>query len=42
MSATQVAVFERMLAEGTTDPGVATQLAEARARLAALTSEVTP
>lgn len=38
----KVAVFERMLAEGTTDSGVATQLAEARARLAELTSEATP
>lgn len=38
----KVAVFERMLAEGTPDPGVATQLAEARARLAELTSEKTP
>jgi hypothetical protein len=37
----KVAVFERMLAEGTTDSSVATQLAEARARLAELTSEVT-
>jgi hypothetical protein len=38
----KVAVFERMLAEGTTDPAVATQLAEARARLAELPSEATP
>jgi hypothetical protein len=37
----KVAVFERMLADGTADPGVARQLAEARARLAELTSEMT-
>jgi hypothetical protein len=33
--------FERMLAEGTADPEVTTQLAEASARLAELTSQVT-
>jgi hypothetical protein len=37
----KVAVFERMLAEGTADAAVATQLAEARARLAELTSQPT-
>jgi hypothetical protein len=31
-----------MLAEGTADPEVATQLAEARARLAELISQATP
>jgi hypothetical protein len=35
----KVAVFERMLAEGTTDAEAATQLAEARARLAELSSQ---
>jgi hypothetical protein len=38
----KVAVFERMLADGTGDAEVATQLAEARARLAELTSQATP
>jgi hypothetical protein len=38
----KVTVFERMLADGTADPGVATQLAEARARLAEITAEMTP
>jgi hypothetical protein len=37
----KVAVFEHMLAEGTADATVATQLAEARARLAELTSQAT-
>jgi hypothetical protein len=35
----KVAAFERMLADGTADPGVATQLAEARARLAELNAQ---
>ena len=42
LSERKVAVFERMLADGTPDPGVKTQLAEARARLAELTAQATP
>jgi hypothetical protein len=38
----KVGAFQRMLAEGTADPEVTTQLAEARARLAELTSRATP
>lgn len=38
----KVAVFERMLADGTADPGVLTQLAEARARLAEITAQAKP
>jgi hypothetical protein len=37
----KVAVFERMLTEGTADAAVATQLAEARARLAELSPQPT-
>jgi hypothetical protein len=38
----KVGALQRMLAEGTADPEVTTQLAEARARLAELTSRATP
>ena len=38
----KVAVYERMLADGTADAGVATRLAEARARMAEVTAQVRP